>query len=271
VAGTSASERIKNGLQAFAQYATRDTLMLALAAAAGILLYRNMRSRETALLAALFLVQCAYSVWVGGDYAEPEVSAANRFISQGMPPLIVLFSLVAGRVMQDLVAAGARAPGQRARVPAYVPTLVAFAVVIVISGQPWMMWGIDNAPLLKADIRRVKVGVSIAENTSGTATIAVHAAGQIPYYSDRPTVDLLGLNDPIVAKGPLAGPFYPGHDKWNYDYSIMQLKPDLIADNWIKLGDYMRGKGEYEQLDNGMYVRRNSNLVNITGLLQPIR
>jgi hypothetical protein len=33
----------------------------------------------------------------------------------------------------------------------------------------------------------------------------------------------------------------------------------------------MRGKGEYEQLDNGMYVRRNSNLVNITGLLQPIR
>ena len=82
------------------------------------------------------------------------------------------------------------------------------------------------------------------------------------------TIDLLGLNDAVIARGPLAGPFYPGHDKWNYDYSITQLKPDLIADNWIRLGDYMRDKTEYKQLDNGMYVRQDTTLVDVPALLQ---
>jgi hypothetical protein len=148
---------------------------------------------------------------------------------------------------------------------------VALAVLLVISGKPWIDWSINNAPLFKADMRRVKLGLAIAENTSPQATIAVHAAGQIPYYSDRRAIDLLGLNDPVIARGPVTGPFYPGHDKWNYDYSIMQLKPDLIADNWVKLGDYMRNKTEYQQLENGMYVRKDSTLIDVDGLVKASR
>jgi len=121
--------------------------------------------------------------------------------------------------------------------------------------------------LLKADIRRVRAGLAIAENTAPAATIAVHAAGQIPYYSGRRTIDLLGLNDPIIAKGPRSASFYPGHDKWNYEYSIGQLRPDLIADNWIRLGDYIKGQPEYRQLSNGMYVRVDTVLVDVDGLL----
>ena len=143
---------------------------------------------------------------------------------------------------------------------------IALSALLVISGQPWITWAIDNAPLLKADIRRVKLGLALAEYTAPQATIAVHAAGQIPYYSERRTIDLLGLNDPVIAKGPMTGPFYPGHDKWNYGYSILQLKPDLIADNWIKLGDFMKDKSEYQQLDNGIYVRKDSKLVDVKGL-----
>ena len=138
----------------------------------------------------------------------------------------------------------------------------------MISGKPWLNWVTDNAPLRQADIRRARAGVAIAESTSPDATIAVHAAGQIPYYSNRRTIDLLGLNDAVIARGPLAGPFYPGHDKWNYDYSITQLKPDLIADNWIRLGDFMGDKPQYRQLDNGMYVRRDTTLVDVPALLQ---
>jgi len=140
--------------------------------------------------------------------------------------------------------------------------------LLVVSGQPWISWGVDNAPLFKSDVRRVKDGLAIADSTSPATTIAVHAAGQIPYYSDRRTIDLLGLNDPVIAKGPVTGPFYPGHDKWNYDYSIRELKPDLIADNWIKLGDYMKGFSDYVQLENGMYVRKDTTLVNVNRLLQ---
>ena len=46
-----------------------------------LLVYKDFRRPETLLLAALFAGQCAYSVWVGGDYAEVEVNAANRFIT----------------------------------------------------------------------------------------------------------------------------------------------------------------------------------------------
>jgi hypothetical protein len=265
ILGASAWERIKNGLLVFHQYATRDTLMLALFSAGAALLYKELRSTEAALLAALFLVQCAYSLWVGGDYAEPEVQAANRFIAQGMPPLIILFSLGADRFLSDLEVVRSSILG---RLPSATSLGIAAAVLLVISGRPWMNWMLDNAPLRQADIRRVRVGVAIAETTSPAATIAVHAAGQIPYYSNRRTIDLLGLNDEVIARGPLAGPFYPGHDKWNYDYSIAQLKPDLVADNWIRLGDYMRDKTEYKQLDNGMYVRQDTTLVNVSALLQ---
>src|SRR5262249_135831 len=81
MAGTSASERVRNGLLVFYQHASRDTLLLALISAAGLILFRTLRSPAASLLAGLFVVQCAYSIWVGGDYAEVEVDAANRFIT----------------------------------------------------------------------------------------------------------------------------------------------------------------------------------------------
>ena len=51
----------------------------------------------------------------------------------------------------------------------------------------------------------------------------------------------------------------------------MQLKPDLIADNWVKLGDFMRGKTEYQELDNGMYLRKDSTVVNVDELVKELR
>ena len=266
VVGASVWERIKNGILVFYQYAARDILMLALVSFAGVMLYKDLQSWDTFLLAGLFLVQCMYSIWVGGDYAEVEVDAANRFITQGMPALIILFSLVVDRIISDLITARRPTLQSRPRVQALISLGVALATLLVISGKPWIDWEINNSPLLKADIRRVKLGLAIAAYTSPQAIIAVHAAGQIPYYSDRRTIDLLGLNDPVIAKGPLTGPFYPGHDKWNYDYSIIQLKPDLIADNWIKLADFMKDKTEYKELDNGMYVRKDTTLIDVNGL-----
>ncbi|MFH1185714.1 MAG: hypothetical protein V1755_11865 [Chloroflexota bacterium] len=267
VVGASIGERIQNGLRVFNEYAARDVLMMSLFSAAGIWFYRAMRSREVALLASLFVVQCLYSIWIGGDYAEPEVAAANRFITQGVPALIILFSLALDRILSDVLAARQEVSWAGVRPASILSIGTALATLVVISGTPWFNWAIDNAPLLKADVRRVRAGLAIAQNTSPAVTIAVHAAGQIPYYSERRTIDLLGLNDPLIAKGPLSGSFYPGHDKWDYDHSIAQLKPDLIADNWIRLSDYIEGRPDYRQLGNGMYIRVDTTLVDEAGLL----
>lgn len=267
MAGTALWDRLRNGLLMFYQHALWDTALPAVFSLVCMVHYRDLRRPETFLLAALFAVQCAYSIWVGGDYAEPELDAANRFITQGMPALILLFSLSLDRVLSD-----ARL-GLVGKPPLQAAAAVALSVVamFIITGRPWLAWSRNNAPLLQADIRRTREGLFLAKYTSPQALIAVHAAGQIPYYSGRTTIDLLGLNDPVIAKGPVTGPFYPGHDKWNYAYSISRLRPDLIADNWTRLAAFMKTQPDYRKLPNGIYVRKDSRLIDLAGLAQEYR
>jgi hypothetical protein len=261
MAGGAVDERLKHGILVFVQFAVRDIFIMALVVAVGLMRRPALRSPKLLLLAALFAVQCIYSVWVGGDYAEPEVASANRFVTQGVPALIILFAIV----VDGGLASHARATGKGA--PAWPTSLFLGALtLLVISGMPWYRWAENNGPLLQSDIRRARAGLALATFTAADATIAVHAAGQIPYYSQRQSIDLLGLNDPVIAHGPRRTAFYPGHDKWNYEYSLGELKPDLIADNWIRLADYMGQQNEYRKLHNGMYVRMDTTLVDIAGL-----
>jgi len=76
----------------------------------------------------------------------------------------------------------------------------------------------------------VRLALAIREATAPDARVAVVRAGGIPYFSRRPAVDLLGKNDRVIAAGERRDvPLYPGHDKWDYAYSIGTLRPDLIA------------------------------------------
>jgi len=271
ITGFAAFERIRHGILVFNKYATRDTLFLLLFSLAGLFFYKLQRNREALLLLFIFLAQCAYSIYVGGDYAEPETNAANRFITQGMPALIILFSWMTSRILSDLKTVQPQLTLSTPKAALRPAMPLAIIVLLIISGEAWFNYSIDNAPLLKADIRRVKIALHIANNTSPEAIIAVHAAGQIPYYSERATIDLLGLNDPAVAKGLGHGEFYPGHNKWDYDYSIGQLQPDLIADNFSPLAEFMRGNEQYTKLDNGFYVRNDSVLADADGLSREYR
>ena len=269
VTGFSTLDRIRHGILVFNQFATRDTLFLFLFSLAGIFFFKLQRDREALLLLGIFLAQCAYSIYVGGDYAEPETNAANRFITQGMPALIILFSWMTSRVLSTLITDQPQLTFSKPKANPAIP--LALIILVIISGEAWFNYSIDNAPLLKADIRRVKLGLHIAENTSPETVIAVHAAGQIPYYSERATIDMLGLNDPVVAKGTGHGEFYPGHNKWNYDYSIGELQPDLIADNFAPLAAFMQGNEQYTKLKNGIYIRNGSSLVDANGLSKEYR
>jgi len=271
VTGFSTLERIQHGVLVFNQFATRDTLFLFLFSLAGLLFYTRsvQRNREALLLLGIFLAQCAYSIYVGGDYAETETNAANRFITQGMPALILLFSWMTSRILSDLKVDQPQAAFSTSKLNPAIP--LALGILVIISGEAWFNYSIDNAPLLKADIRRVKLGLHIAANTAPEAVIAVHAAGQIPYYSERATIDLLGLNDPIVAKELGHGEFYPGHNKWDYDYSIGELHPDVVVDNFAPLAAFMQGNEQYTKLKNGIYIRNDSTLVSMDGLSKEYR
>lgn len=58
-------------------------------------------------------------------------------------------------------------------------------------------------------------------------TLAIDAAGKAPYYSQRPTIDMLGLNNRHIGHQPAAFGIV-GHSKYDADYVLSQ-QPGLIA------------------------------------------
>jgi hypothetical protein len=72
------------------------------------------------------------------------------------------------------------------------------------------------------------------------ATVALATAGVAPYFLDRQIIDILGKNDKRIARlpgrikeglGKYDG-FQPGHNKWDYSWSIGHLKPYAVVQLW---------------------------------------
>ncbi len=71
-------------------------------------------------------------------------------------------------------------------------------------------------------------GMMLQDVTLPDAVIATVWAGAPAYYARRKMIDILGKNDRVVASRAPRGNIRPGHNKWDYDYSIGLLKPDVV-------------------------------------------
>jgi arabinofuranosyltransferase len=112
--------------------------------------------------------------------------------------------------------------------------VLAVATLVAVDGFAVGLWITHNAFYADDDEWTTKYALALRAATAEDASIAVVWAGAIPYFSHRPAVDLLGKSDRIVAtlaRQPAVG-FLPGHDKWDYAYSIGQLRPDVVAELW---------------------------------------
>lgn len=87
---------------------------------------------------------------------------------------------------------------------------------------------VDNEK--ETSIERRLFGEWASENTPADYTIAAYAVGNIGYYSNRNVLDLLGLNDVVIAHTDVSdfgiGP--AGHEKHNVDYVLEQVLPEII-------------------------------------------
>ena len=115
-------------------------------------------------------------------------------------------------------------------------TLVVLTVAwfAAVNGQAVSLWLGHNAAEAEHDAWTTGYGLALRSATADDATIAVTWAGAIPYFSDRQAIDLLGKSDRVIAMRipqSTVG-FTPGHDKWDYAYSIGQLRPDVVAGLW---------------------------------------
>lgn len=73
----------------------------------------------------------------------------------------------------------------------------------------------------------------LSTHTDRRNLLAVDAAGIMPYFSDLPTLDMLGLNDLHIAHTSTQwlGSGVPGHEKFDPAY-VLQREPDYIA-SWL--------------------------------------
>jgi hypothetical protein len=112
---------------------------------------------------------------------------------------------------------------------------ILITVITAISGIP-LQRQIRNHNVLGAsmNVYVTEVVENLAPTTKPQAVIATVWAGVPAYYTRRPMIDLLGKNDTRIGESTPHGEFFPGHNKWDYDYSIGQLRPDVIFQTFTR-------------------------------------
>ena len=295
--------------------------------------WASKADRRLVLLGTLFVAQIGYATYVGGDAWE-WMFYANRYMTAGMPALVILVAALAERVIArksaehaafarrfayGLILAGAVLlvlnigarlhPEQGiAATITFSKTLFAAGGAMVLGGAllrlkdtssgivlglawlksrlasrqtvgfaallvtalcwapshlvPFGRWAAQNAAQYNDEARYTRTGLLIQAETKPDFRIAVAAAGATPYYAQRPTEDLLGKNDKVIAHMNPRGVFSPGHDKWDYSYSLGQHQAMLVVEP-VDVNDadaaYMDSLG-FEKLDNGMLLRRDADV-----------
>lgn len=179
-----------------------------------------VRSFSAAGVAAMVGPWLAFAVLaVSGIGAKARVTVGAGEVVLVLAGVVVVTVLVVRRLAGSVRSA----PSARAA------TLTVVIVAVGANLLPVLQWMGDGGAYRTVDQRATDVGLALHEVTRPGARIAVVGAGNPIYYSDRAGVDLLGKSDVHVASLPSRGRFTPGHTKWDYHYSIVGQRPDVIT------------------------------------------
>jgi hypothetical protein len=261
--GVSPIDRIARGLASSA----KTTVLFAIIAIALVchLRSKEIRQRLVVIASAMFMAMAAYAVYIGGDAWEAEMF--NRFYATILPlvPLIVglSFNTIRMRITPTFISLAVLITSIGAGVTvnpfgfsedhfeivavvsilcaliiffvSFIPRdglmagAVVAAVCVIVSAYPVAQQQKNNDLLLTRTNLLVTESVeTMRDTTEPEARIATVWAGVPSYYSHRTMLDLLGKNDTFIATSAPHGDFFPGHNKWDYDYSIGKLQPDVI-------------------------------------------
>lgn len=89
-------------------------------------------------------------------------------------------------------------------------------------------WLLDEETMYR-DMNRtnVELGLFLQQATTPGTSVAFHWAGSTQYFSERPGVDVLGKSDRHIAKLEVPR-FIPAHSKWDWEYVVTDVHPDII-------------------------------------------
>ena len=181
---------------------------------------RWVRDRTSVMLFAIVATWCLYVIYAGGDWMD------WRFLVAVMPPMMLLAAKATVLIpRKNLAYAGVALAmiGGVAHNWFYPPTAN-------VDGLSTLRLLTDNAPP-----NWITEGKALGEYFPGglasdeQVTIAVVAAGAIPYFSGLPTIDMIGLTDAWIA-----------HNAPEIDYESGIPKPGHVK---MTTMDYLRERG----------------------------
>lgn len=203
------SARIEYALQLLLVIALSEGLLLYLVGALAIILlqwYRGLRQHtpfpnSLSFAHILFLALLSYWIYIGGDNFH------ERFLLLIYPVGIYLIFDAIGQSAPKVI-------------------LVALTGILAILQLTVLMTdGRFQYTAPKYD-RWIMLGEYLAEYHAGQ-TLAIDAAGKVPFFSSLSTIDMFGLNDAIIAHQDVAS-FTVGHNTVNPVY-VLSRQPQLIA------------------------------------------
>ena len=202
---------LTGGLQALGPFS-----WLSLASLATLLVMARTR-RKAIYLAGLALAWSAYVVFIGGDIFP----AYRHFV-----PLIVVFAFA----LAEMASVVTSLPSGRSP---FRP--IGMAVVLALF-VPYVTWQFADKQSLRATSERWEwqckdLSLLLKEAFSRQRPLlAVTAAGCLPYWSQLPSLDMLGLNDYYLPRHPPAdiGGGLLGHELGDGRY-VWSRKPDIIV------------------------------------------
>jgi hypothetical protein len=169
------------------------------------------------LLAGSIAGFCAYVAWVGGDHMQ-----WFRFLV----PIVPVWALLGLRRLPDMIPAGLPSAMRRAVVPALLAAQLAST-----AAATWVKAWNEPDP---ASRYGEAVGRWIAANWSPESLVALNTAGSTAWFGGTRCIDMLGLNDRVIATRRMPPPppdlkwaSKPGHRKGDGAY-VLSRNPDFI-------------------------------------------
>jgi len=185
----------------------------------GLFILRKKWAVCISVLISLFLF---HNVRIGGD-----IILTGRFL---FPVLPLIYLLIQELLRLTMVASSDAQEASRFRA-AMALCFQVLVVVLFLSGvvREWKVAREETENSRSAKSFARFYANCIKEYTRPDDTIAVVSAGILPYYSERQTIDMLGLNDRHIARnGILDKSCFIGHQKTDSDY-ILDRGPRVIV------------------------------------------